>query len=234
MRFGQPGVQGQDSGLAPESDQGQKERDGRPARGRRHLPHGLKAVVAAAALQRAEAKQDRDRAEVRHQEVEIARAADLRVSMITGDQEVGRQRHRLPAHHEEVGVVGQQQQRHAGKEQVVVKALQPGRRAFAFAEVAAREQRHPGRHRTEQQQEECGQGVETGVERQVGQAQRQHSRQRRFEDRRQRHGGERQASQCADRKQHSADEADARGCQQAGQAEAYPDQGQAQCRVEGI
>ena len=40
---------------------------------------------------------------------------------VGGDEEVRRQRHRLPGDHEEIGVVGQHDKRHAGKEHVVLQ-----------------------------------------------------------------------------------------------------------------
>ena len=128
MRFGQPDVQGHEPGLGAEAGERQRERDARPPGAELEVAHRLEAVVSGAGLQDAEAQQDGDRAEVRDQEVEVPGAADLGVAVVAGDEEVRRQRHRLPGHHEEVGVVGEEHQRHAGEEEVVAQALQAGRR----------------------------------------------------------------------------------------------------------
>ena len=74
----------------------------------------------------------RDRADVRDQQVEEAGAGGSRECVVGGDQEVRRQRHGFPRHHEHVGVVGQQHQRHAGEEQRGTGSrCRPGRRALA-------------------------------------------------------------------------------------------------------
>ena len=117
MRLGQPDVQRQDAGLGAEAEQREEERDASATRRRSvHRAHRAERVVAAAALQHAEAEQDRDRADVRDQQVEEAGAADLRDAVVGGDEEERRQRHRLPRDHEHVGVVGDQHQRHRAHE----------------------------------------------------------------------------------------------------------------------
>ena len=123
MRFRQPDVQRQEPGLGAEA---------RTARGRTRRSatrpvsddraHRAERVVAAAALQHAEAEQDRDRADVRDQQVEEAGAADLGNPMVGRDEEIRGERHRLPRDHEHVGVVGDQHQRHRGEEHVVLEA----------------------------------------------------------------------------------------------------------------
>ena len=132
MRLGQPDVQRQQarpwrrSRTAPAGTR-PTPTPGRELRG----AHRVERELPAAALQDAEAQQDRDRAEVRDQQVEEAGAADLRDAVLRRDQEIRRQRHRFPGDHERVGVVGQQHEAHAGEEQVVLQAEQAGRRAFA-------------------------------------------------------------------------------------------------------
>ncbi len=117
VRLGQPDVQRQQAGLGAEAEQRQEEGDAGPRAGQHHRAHRAEGVVAAAALQHAEAQQDGDGADVRDQQVEEAGAPDLGDAVVGGDQEVRRQRHRLPGHHEHVGVVGDQHQRHRGEEQ---------------------------------------------------------------------------------------------------------------------
>ena len=89
-------------------------------------------VVAGVGLQHAEAQQDRDRADVRDQQVEVAGALDLGDAVVGGDEEERGERHHLPAHHEGVGVVGEQHHRHRREEDVVLQAHEPRRRAFAL------------------------------------------------------------------------------------------------------
>jgi hypothetical protein len=115
---------------------------------------------------------------MRDQQVEIAGAPDLRVTMVAGDQEERRQRHRFPGDHEEIGVVGHEHQGHAGEKGVVAQALHAGRCAFAGAEVSAGERRHAGGDGAEQQQKKRRQGIHPRVERQIGQPKRQHSHRR--------------------------------------------------------
>ena len=117
MRLRQPDVQRQQAGLGAEAEQREEEGDARPRAGQHHRAHRAERVVAAAALQHAEAQQDGDGADVRDQQVEKAGAADFRDAVVGGDEEERRQRHRLPAHHEHVGVVGDQHQRHRGEKQ---------------------------------------------------------------------------------------------------------------------
>ena len=161
--------------LAPKPNKRECKSERGPERRELRRAHGVEGIVAGA-VQHAEAQQDADGADVRDQQVEKAGAPDLGLGVVAGDQEIGGQRHGLPGHHEGVGVVGQQHQRHAGEEHVVVQALQAGRGAFALAKVAGSEHRDARGHGAEQQQEEGRQRIQAQVERQIGQAQRQHQR----------------------------------------------------------
>ena len=135
--------------------------------------HGVEGELPAPALHHAERQQDADRPEMRDQQVEKAGAADLGDAVLRRDEEVRRQRHRLPRHHEGVSVVGQQHEAHAGEEQVVLQAQQARRRAFAGAKIPRAEQRDAGRGGAQQEQEHVAERVAPQVERQVRQAQRQ-------------------------------------------------------------
>ena len=204
MRLGQPDVQRQQARLGAEAEQREEERGARPRAGQSHRAHRRERVVAAAALQHAEAEQDRDGADVRDQQVQEAGAADLRNPVFGGDEEERRQRHRLPRDHEHVRVVGDQHQRHRREERVVLEADEAGRRAFARAEIAGGVQRDRGSGRAQQQQEERRQRIEAQVEGQVGQPERQDRRLRRRGERQHGDDGERQPDGGARGKQHAA------------------------------
>ena len=76
-------------------------------------------------------QQDGDGADMSDQQIQKSGAADLGDAMLRGHQEVGRQRHRLPRHHESIGIVREQYEAHAGEEQVVLQAQQSGSGSFA-------------------------------------------------------------------------------------------------------
>ena len=116
---------------------------------------------AVTALHHAKAEQDRDRPDVRDQQIQITRLADVGNVVVGGDQKIGRQRHRLPRHHEHVCVVGQQHQRHAGKEQVIFQAQQGQRIGLHGFEITGAEQRHAERCAAQQDQEKRGERIET-------------------------------------------------------------------------
>ena len=186
---------------------------------RAHVGEG---VVAGVGLQHAEAHQDADRADVRHQQVEIAGAPDLGDAVVGRDQEERRQRHRLPHHHEGVGIVGQHHADHAGEEDVVLQAQQARRRALALAEVAGGEGRDAGRGGADHHQEEGRQAVQPQVEGQRRQADRQHGHLGAAEHRAQRHAEQQHADRAAGRKQDAGDEAEAAQREHPGQAHQQP------------
>ena len=190
VRFGKPDVQRKDSRLGAEAEERQQERAGGPERREVLRAHVGEGVVAGVGLQHAEAEQDRDGADVRDEQVEVAGAPDLGDAVVGRDQEERGERHHLPRDHEGVGVVGEQHQRHAGEEEVVVQAQEPRRRALAAAEVAAGENGDARAREAQQGQEEGGQRVQAQVEGQVRQADREHGGLRRAG-----HGGERDARQ---------------------------------------
>ncbi len=142
----------------------------------RHRAHRAEAVVAGFPLKHAEAEQDCQRADVRDQQVKEAGAADLGDAVIGGDQEEGRERHRLPRDHEQVRVIGDEHARHRGEKSVVLEAEQTGRGAFAGAKVPGRKNRDSRRRGAQKEQKERGKRIEAQMERQIGQAQRQHNR----------------------------------------------------------
>jgi hypothetical protein len=167
-------VQRHDPGLRTESEQGEQERHRAPERRQVLGAHVGEGVVAGVGLQHAEAEQDGDRADVGDQQVQVSGLPDLGDPVVGDDEEERRQRHRLPHHHEGIGVVGQHDHRHAGEKDVVFEAEQSRRRALALPEIAGGECRHAGRRGADHEQEEAGERVEAKVEGKPGQAERQH------------------------------------------------------------
>ena len=104
----------------------------------RALAHGIESELPATALQDAKAEQDADGAYVSHQEIQETGAADFRNAVLRGHQKVRAEGHRLPCHHEEVGIVGEYYRGHTGKKYVVLQAKQPGRGALPRSEVTGR------------------------------------------------------------------------------------------------
>ena len=166
-------MQRQDAGLGAEAEEREQERHRTPERRELLRAHVGEGVVAGVGLQHAEAEQDADGADVRDEQVEVAGTPDLRDAVVCGDQEERRQRHRLPHHHERVGVVGQHDQNHAGEKHVVLEAQQSRRRSLALAEVAGGEGRYARRDTADDHQEKGGQTVEPEMKRQIRQADRQ-------------------------------------------------------------
>ena len=168
MGLGQPHVERQQPRLGAKAEQGQQERDARPETGKLGLAHGGEGVVPPGSLHGAEAEQDGDRSDVSNQQIEKSGAADFGNAVVSGDEEVGRQRHGLPCHHEHIRVIGQQHPRHGGEKDVILQAQQPRRRTLGLAEIAGGENQmaetrrpDPGKRR---------QGIQPKVKRQVGQS----------------------------------------------------------------
>ena len=88
MRLRQPDVQRKQPCFRAEPEQREKECNARPVPGERHGAHRVERIVAASALQHAEAQQDADRTDVRDQQVEKAGSPDVRQAMLSRDEEV--------------------------------------------------------------------------------------------------------------------------------------------------
>jgi hypothetical protein len=129
-------MQRNEAGLGTEADQREQERYAGPCGRQRRRAHRVKRELPGATLHHAEREQDRNRAEMRDQEVEESCAADVGDAVLRRDQEIRGECHRLPGHHVCVGVVGDDHERHAGEKGVVLQAKQSRRRALARAEVS--------------------------------------------------------------------------------------------------
>ena len=111
----QPDVQRDQSGLGSGPDQGQRQDGGGNTRGGRCSADCSEPVTSAGACQEAERKQKRQGAEARHQQVDVTRSCVVAVPMVSHDQRPGSERHELPGQQEREGVVGEDDQIHAGQ-----------------------------------------------------------------------------------------------------------------------
>ena len=180
-------------------------------------------VAYLAALHDPETEQQGDRADVRHEQIEEAGAANLGVLVLTGDQEVGRQRHQFPHHHEGIGVVGQQHQEHAGQKQVVLQAEQAQPvLAFSGAEIAGGEPADTAAGQPQQGDEERGKAVQPQVKGQVGQADRQYRHLRGFAGKADADQAHSQADQGAQGEKHASEPGRVRGQRETRHAEQQP------------
>src|SRR4029453_1971724 len=209
VRFGQPDVQREEPGFCAEAAEREKERDAGPAAGKDHRAHRTEGVVAAAALQNAKAKQDRDRADVSDQQVEKTGASNLGNPVVGRNEKERRKRHRFPGDHEEVRIVGDQHHRNRGEEDVVLKAKEPWGVAGAGAKITRRIKRDRGTRGTEQQQEERRQRVDADVKGKFGESERQDRRLRKRADRKEGYDRQRYTDRSARREQCEADEHEA-------------------------
>ena len=167
------------------------------------------------------------------EQVEEAGAADFGDVVVGGDQEIGGQRHGFPGHHEQVGVIGEKHQRHAGEEYMVFEAQQAEGVARHVAEIACRIKRNADAGSAEQQQEKCGQRIQAQMEGQVGQAERQHRNVGGAAQAAQCGGGQDQCAQGAGRENKLRDDARVVLQQQARQAQQQPIDDDAQGDVDG-
>ena len=200
MRLRQPRVKGNHPRFGAEAEKREQEGHARPRGLQLGGAQRVERVVAAAPVQDAEAKQDRDRSKMRDQQVEEPRAADRRPLVVGDHQKIRGQRHRFPGDHEEIRVVGEQHEGHAREEHVVLHADERQTSRGLFAEVAGGVHGNSGRDRAEQHQEESRERVHANVEGQIGQPERQRQGLRGQPHRLEAQGRERDAGRRAQRK----------------------------------
>ena len=173
MRFGQPDMHWHESRLGPKTEKRKCECNGCPERRQGSTAHRIQRELPTSTLHYAEAEQDTNRAEVRHQQIEKSCAPDFRDPVLRGDEEVRGQGHRLPGHHEEISIVGQHHHGHAGEKHVVVQAEQTRRSAFATTEIPRSKSGNPGTRQAKNQKEESRKRIQPQMEWKVRQSQRQ-------------------------------------------------------------
>ncbi len=142
---------------------------------------------------------------MRDDEVDQSRAADLGDPVIGGHEEEGSERHRLPRHHEQVRVVGDQHERHCREKRVVFEADESRGGTLARPEVAGRKHRDCSRCCAQEDQEERGKRIDAQVERQVGQSERKDHGLRRSAEREECDAGDDECHQRAEHEQQPDD-----------------------------
>ena len=167
MRFRQPYMQRHEAGFGAKADQRQTESGRCPMGVQVRGTHGVEREMPATALKHAKAKQDCERTQMSHQQVEKTRLAYFQNTMLRGYQKVRRQRHGLPRQHECIRVIGEQNEAHAGEKQVVLQTEKSRRGAFTLPEVTCRKDRNARRCGAEQNQKYARESIETQMNRQI-------------------------------------------------------------------
>ena len=171
----QPDVQRHEAGLGAGAEQRQGQDQGREARRQAGAPDRLEGIAAARSGEQAESEQKRERAEARHDEVDVAGLRVALLVMVRHHQRPGRERHELPGEQEGEGVVGQRRTRFIAGEERREERQDPGRRRFVPA-VAQAVGAGRGTTEVDHHEEECGERVEPEMGADPGQAERQDDR----------------------------------------------------------
>ena len=138
---------------------------------------GIEHIVAVGAGQQAEGEQQRQRAEARHHQIDIAGAQVLAILMVRDHQRPRGQRHELPRHQEAEGVVGEHDQIHGGEIGGIER--QDALRGFLVAAVAERVEAGAGAAEIDHHQEESGQRIDAEMRAEPRQPKRQRDTRRR-------------------------------------------------------
>ncbi len=223
MSLREPHVQRHQARLGAKAEKSQQEGGRGPLRREMRTAHRRKGELPAAALHDTEAQKNRDRPHVRDQQIQKARAADFGDAVLGGHEEVGRQGHGFPRHHERVRVVRQEYEPHARQKQVVLQAHQARRGTAAAAEVSGRKEGDAGRGDAEQKEKEARERITAHMEGQVGKPDWQHGLFRRRGEARRGDHGEGHATEGAERKERPPHKTQARRAQQTRQADETPE-----------
>ena len=127
MRKRQPDMQGHDPGFGAGADQRERENGACDSRRRHRAADALERVAARGAGEQAEGKQQRERAETCHEQVQIAGSGIAGPAMVRHHQRPGRKRHELPGKQERERVVGEHDEVHPGEECRKERQHAPGR-----------------------------------------------------------------------------------------------------------
>src|SRR5476649_317202 len=133
--------------------------------------HSVKGIIAVGAGEQTEGEQQRERAEARHQQIDVADAHVLSDPMMCDHQRPGGERHEFPRHQEAEGVVRHDHEVHGGKIGGIER--QHALRGVLVAAIAEREQARRSAAEIDHHQEKCRQRVDAEMRAQPGQAERQ-------------------------------------------------------------
>ena len=167
----QPAVQRHHARLRAGAEQHEDKHRRRRRRGWMGSADGIKYVVAVSAGQQAEGKQQRQRAEARHDEIDIA-GAQVVALLVMGDHQRPRgQRHELPRHQKAEGVVGEHHQIHGGEIGGIER--QDALRGFLMAAIAERVEAGSSAAEIDDDQEKRRQRIDAEMRAEPRQPQRQ-------------------------------------------------------------
>ena len=133
--------------------------------------NGVEGIIAVGAGEQAEGEQQRQRAEARHQQIDVAGAHVLADPMMRDHQRPGGERHEFPRHQEAEGVVRHDDEVHGGEIGGIER--QHALRGVLVAAIAEREQARRSAAEIDHHQEKCRQRVDAEMRAQPGQAERQ-------------------------------------------------------------
>ncbi len=172
----QPDVQRDQAGLRAGAEKHQHHGERRREGGMGSEPHGREGVAAVRSREEAEGEQQAEGAETRHHKIDIGGAARGRVAVIGEHDRPRRQGHELPRQQEREGVVGEDDQIHAG-EKGGIERQHPGGCALVAA-VAQRIETGDRGAQVDDHQEERAQRIDAEPGADARQADRQCQRPR--------------------------------------------------------
>ena len=126
----QPGMQRHEAGLRAGADQHEDQHQRRQPGGWHARRGWRRRRSCRRAGEQAEGEQQSQRAEARHQQIDVAGAHIVAVAMMRDHQRPGGERHELPRHQEAEGIVGQHHEIHGGE-------ITPDRTAARAAALAS-------------------------------------------------------------------------------------------------
>ena len=112
----QPDVQRNEAGLGPRAEQHENQDNSSDERGGLHGAYRFECVVSTWPRQQTESEQQRQRAEARHDEIDVTCPRIVLFAMVRHDERPRGERHELPREQEGEGIVRQHDQIHAGQE----------------------------------------------------------------------------------------------------------------------
>ena len=128
----QPDVQRDKAGLGAGAEQHESQDSGGDELGGLGSTHRVECVISARSGQQTESEQQRQRAEARHDEIDVSCPRVVLFAMVRHDERPRGERHEFPGKQEREGVVRQHDKIHAGKERREERQ-HPVRRRFVTA-----------------------------------------------------------------------------------------------------